>query len=365
MNGMEAQGMAPDTGPLPLAAVPVLERALERAAGRAFKAMNRAHQEQRGERMWKLSMSGLGGCTREAAYKLAGVLPSDPELAYDTEARQAMLGTIIHERFLPVFGDALAHAEVEMPVELRVPVYADDGSVEREVVITGSTDCYTHVMGGGVIDLKTIGAYMLGGVEHEGVREEHRTQVRGYATAIRQWGMPVAWVAWLYMDRASGEVMVHVEPFTAEAEQATEDRVRWLWKLAATPDTAPRGHRGPGLSVECDGCAWLKECFGPDAEPGDSRSLQVHANEDIAYAARRYRELLDEIGPLEKDKEMYGAMIGRPKPGVYGDVTVTFGASSEKTDGKRAEELLREYGIDVPKTARRGNRNVRWARSGE
>lgn len=365
MTALEPQGMAPQTGPLPLAAVPVLEKALERAAGRAFKKMNRAHQEQRGERMWALSMSGLGGCPRESAYKLAHVPPSDPELAYDTEARQAMLGTIIHQEFLPAFGDALAHADIEMPVELRVPIYADDGSVEREIVITGTTDCYTHVMGGGVIDLKTIGAYMLGGVEHDGVREEHRVQVRGYATAIRQWGMPVAWVAWLYMDRASGEVLVHVEPFTEDAELATEDRVRWLWKQSAAPDAAPRGHRGPGLSVECDGCAWLKQCFGPDAEPGDSSTLQVHSNEDIAFAARKYRELLDKISPLEKDKEMYGAMIGRPEPGVYGDVTVTFGASSEKTDDKRAVELLREYGIPVPTKPRRGNRNIRWARSEE
>lgn len=363
------QGTAPDTGPLPVEAIPALKAGLERAAGRAFKAANRAHQEKRGARMWSLSMSGLGGCERESAYKLAGVPPSDPALAYDTEARQSMLGTWIHQEFLPYFGEVLAGAEIEMPTRLEVPIPADQLGPERVQVIEGTTDCYTNVMGGGVIDLKTLGAYLLGGVEYEAesggqVRDEHRFQVRGYATAIRQWGMPVAWVAWLYMDRANGEVAVHIEPFDEEAERATEEKVRRLVRLAAAPDAAPRTYRGPGLSWVCDGCAWLRECFGPDAEPGDSRALEVHDHEDIAFAAAKYVELRAQIGPLKKDQDMYAAMVGRPAPGVYGDVTITYGAASDEVDRKGAEEALRLHGIDVPRKPRRGNRNIRWSGDG-
>lgn len=358
---LEPQGAAPSTSGLPPAAIPALRKGLERAAGRAFKAANRDNQGKRADRMWLLSMSDLGGCEREAAYKLAGVPPSDPALAYDTEARQALIGTWIHEKYLPYFAAELADGEVEMPVRLEVPIVDRvSGEFLGNHRVDGTTDLYTSVMGGGVIDLKTLGAYLLGGIEHDGVREEHRVQVRGYATALRQFGFPVAWVAWLYMDRANGDVAIHIEPFDEEAELALEERVRYLVELAKAPDAAPRGHRGPGLSWVCDGCAWLRACFGPDAEPGDSGALQVHTAPEIAFAAEKYAELRAQIGPLEKDKEMYAAMIGRPKPGVYGDMVITYGRDREEVDEKGAVEMLELLGAEIPYKPRRGNRNVRY-----
>lgn len=357
----EPQGMAPATGPLPVAAIPALRKGLERAAGRAFKAANRANQAKRADRMWLMSMSDLGGCEREQAYKLAGVPPTDPALAYDTEARQALIGTWIHEKYLPYFAAELAHGEVEMPTRLEVPIFDPvTGAYERTHVVDGTTDLYTQVMGGGVIDLKTLGAYLLGGVEHDGVRDEHRKQVHGYATALRQWGYAVGWVAWLYMDRANGEVAVHIEPFGEDQEHATEENVRHLVRLSAAPDAAPRGHRGPGLSWVCDGCAWLKACFGPDAKPGDSSALQVHTEPEIAFAAEKYAEIRAQIGPLKKDQEMYAAMVGRPKPGVYGDMTITYGKDSEEVDKDAAVEMLALLGAEIPYKPRRGNRNVRY-----
>jgi hypothetical protein len=353
--------MAPRTGGLPLAAIPALRKGLERAAGRAFKKANRDSQAKRGDRMWQVSMSDLGGCPREAAYRLAEVPPTDPELAYDTEARQALIGTWIHEKFLPYYAAELATADVEMPVKLEVPIFHPvTGEFVRTHVVEGTTDLYTSVMGGGVMDLKTLGAYLLGGVEHDGVREEHRKQVRGYATAIRQWGMPVAWVAWLYMDRANGEVAAHIEPFDEDAEAATEEQVRYLVGLAQAPDAAPRGHRGPGLSWVCDGCAWLKACFGPDAEPGDSSALQVHTKPEIAFAAQMYAERRAEIGPIKKDQEMFAAMVGRPEPGVYGDMVITYGKDYEEVDKDAAVEMLALLGAEIPMKPRRGNRNIRY-----
>lgn len=358
---LEPQGMAPATGGLPVAAIPPLRKGLERAAGRAFKAANRANQARRADRMWLMSMSDLGGCEREQAYKLAEVPPSDPALAFDTESRQALIGTWIHEKYLPFFAAELADGQVEMPVRLEVPIFdPETGAWVRDQVVNGTTDLYTSVMGGGVIDLKTLGAYLLGGVEHDGVRDEHRSQVRGYATAIRQWGTPVAWVAWLYMDRANGEVAVHIEPFDEEAEAATEEQVRHLVRLSAAPDAAPRGHRGPGLSWVCDGCAWLRECFGPDAEPGDSSALQVHTAPEVAFAAEKYAEIRAQIGPLKKDQEMYGAMVGRPKPGVYGPMTVTYGKDGEEVDKEAAVETLALLGAEIPYRSKRGNRNIRY-----
>jgi hypothetical protein len=359
-DGTGEEGVAPDTGPLPEAAVSVLARALERATAAAFKSANRRGQDKRGARLWKLSMSGLGGCPREAAYRLAEVEPSDPALAYDREARQAQIGVWIHEGLLPEFEEVLHHAEIELPVELRVPVKTPDGQWERELVVPGTTDCYSRVMGGGVLDVKTVYAYHLGDVDHEGAHEAHRKQVRGYATALRQMGLPVAWVAWLYLDRSSGEELVMVEPFDEQAEVETEDHVRWLWSLRQAPDHAPRGERGPGLSVVCDGCAWLKQCWGPDAESGDSRALRVHDRPEIEMAGRQYKELGAQIKALTEQQEVYGAMVGRPDPGAYGEIVIGYQGDGEKTDAKEAERLLGLHGIEVPKKPRRGNRLIRW-----
>lgn len=347
--------MSPQSDPLPEAAVPVLARALERIATAAFKAANARNQDARGDRLWKLTMSGLGGCPREAAYRLAGVPPTDAILAYDQEARQAVLGAWIHQGMLPELERLLHGADIEFPVALRVWV-----GPGRWVTVTGHADCYTRVMGGGVLDLKTVYAYHLGDVAHDGAHEAHRRQVRGYATAVRQMGLPVAWVAWLYVDRSSGEELVHVEPFDEAAEADTEDRVRWLWEQAQAPDYAPRGESGPGLSLMCDRCPWLRQCWGPDAEPGDSRALQVHTSQEIALAAAQYRELTTQMGALDKQREQYGAMVGRPPAGAYGDVVITYQGDREETDKKAAEEALRLHGIEVPKKPRKGNRMINW-----
>lgn len=364
MSTPDQEGTAPDTGPLPAAAVPVLAKALERAAVAAFKSANRAGQEAR-KNMWGLSMSGLGGCTRQAVYRLAEVEPSDPALAYDSEARQAMIGTWIHAGFLPQLPNVLHHAEIELPLELSVWVTDPDGT-RREVVISGTTDCYSNVMGGGVLDLKTLNAYKLGGVDHDGVYAAHRRQVRGYATAARQWGMAVAWVAWLYMDRSTGEVLVALEPFGQEEEEETLEHIQRLWGMRQAPDYAPRTERGPGLSVVCDGCPWLRRCWGPEAKPGDSAALQVHEAAEIALAARKYKEVSAQIAELNLEKEKWGAMVGRPAMGSYrdedGEMIIKYQKDGEQVDKKALVEQLLLLGGEVPMKPRQGNRLIEWGR---
>lgn len=355
--------MAPAPEPLSPEAAPVLARALERAAGRAFQLANRRGQEARGEKLHSLTMSGLGGCPRQAAYRIAGVPPSDPKLLVEGEARQAMLGTWIHEGFLPAFAEVLHGADAEVPVELRVELDpGEDGQRRAPLVIKGKTDCYTTAMGGGVIDLKTLGAYMLGDVEHSELRSSHHWQVRGYATALWEWGFPVAWIAWLYMDRSSGEVLVESRPFTSQDTEETVDHVKRLHRFSAVPDYAPRGERGPGLSAACDGCGWLRRCWGPDAKPGDTSALQVHDREDIALAARKYKELAAEIKRLKEEQEVYGAMVGRPEAGVYGETVISYQRGREELISREAEELLRLHGITPPTKRRQGNRWIRWGR---
>ncbi len=356
-----SEGTAPDTGPLPPEAVPALAEALDRAVGHAFRAANRAGQQAR-PHLYDLTMSALGGCPRQAAYRLSHTEPSDPLLAVDGEARPALIGTWIHAGLLPSLGEVLVEADIEMPLTLESQVTLPDGT-PHTLTIHGTTDCYTRAMGGGVVDLKTVHAYKLGDVDHDGVYAAHRTQVHGYAAALRGWGLPVAWVAWAYLDRSTGESLIAVEPFGAEEEQALHRHLQSLISLTRAVDAAPRGHRGPGLSVVCDGCPWLRRCWGPEAEPGDTRAIAVHRREDIALAAQKYRELTSQISKLEKEKEAYGAMMGRPAPGTYGPMHISYQPDGEQLDKPAARAALELHGIAVPVKPRRGNRMVRWATS--
>lgn len=347
--------------PLPAEATATLAATLERGVGRAFAAANAKGQQAR-RNLFGLSMSYLGGCQRESAYRIAGAEP-DPEyveVMSEEQARAAMVGTWIHDGLLPELADLLHKAEAEMRVELVVPTGpTDDQGVTPLVKIDGSTDCYTRAAGGGVLDLKTVGAYKLGDIEEFGARERHRKQVRGYASALVQMGMPVAWTAWLYLDRGDGAVKAVVEPFGQEEYEATLRRVQHLVTLAEDPDYAPRDERGPGLSWVCDGCAFLRRCWGEGAEPGDSRAIAVHDDEDVAYAAEQVVVLRAQRTALDKKIDFFKAQVGKPPAGQYGGYTVTYGKDGEKIDAKAAAARLEELGEKVPMVPNPGNTYIR------
>jgi len=354
----------PDRLPFaPLAAdgARVVAAGLERAAGKAFADANRRGQEARKNR-FALSMSGLGGCAREAAYRLAGTEPDDGyvERAGEDEARAAMLGTWAHDGLLPGLATLLGEGRWEMPVTLTVPLDTEDG-VTRTVVIEGTTDCYTPSAGGGIIDAKTLGAYRLGDIAALGPKERHRIQVRGYASAAIQQGLPVAWIALLYLDRSDGEVKAVVEPFGRTEYLETLELVRTLHAGAADPDYAPRTEHGPGLSVWCDACPFLRRCWGPWAVPGDKRAVAVHDDQALAYAASRVVELGEEIGALTKQRDWYKAQAGQPPAGQYGAYTVTYGKDGQKPDDEKMMARLEELGEPIPMVPRAGNQYFRRA----
>ena len=348
--------------PLPKAAVDVVASTLERGVGKSFAAANARGQEAR-RNLFGLSMSYLGGCQRESAYRVAGVDP-DPEYVHvmnEEEARAAMVGTWIHDGLLPELAALLAGGEHEKRVELVVPIGPTEDGVTPLVKIDGSADCYTRAGGGGVIDLKTVGAFKLGDIDVFGARERHRKQVRGYASALVQMGVAVAWTAWVYLDRGTGAVKAVVEPFGEEEYLATLRRVQHLVALSDDPDYAPRDERGPGLSWVCDGCAFLRRCWGKDATPGSSRAIAVHDNEGIAYAGERVVELRAEAGALEKKIDFLKAQVGKPDAGQYGGITVSYGRDGTKPDTTAMVKRLEELGEPIPTVPKPGNTYIRRA----
>lgn len=325
------------------------------AVALTFERENTRRQEDRDPT--KLTMSGLGGCTRRNAYAVAGVEPSDVHGA--EEARMALLGTGIHDWFLPAFADAVRELiGAEVDVEKRVVLHA------AGLEIVGHLDvAIDDVIG----DLKTVREYKLHGVRRRGERGaygEHRVQVTGYALAEHQAGRKVKWIAYLYMDRTTGEVHPVVERFDNEAALAVIDRVTTIKRFADTnPDNAPREARGPGLSFTCDRCPWLKRCWGPNAKPGDTGPQTVLA-ETPAGLLEILKLALAATGVTSQakaDSDFAKLVLAHTKDGTYGPYKLSRGKPGETVDTAEMQRLLTEMGIEIPKKPKAGSTYVRPA----
>jgi hypothetical protein len=329
---------------------------MQELVAEAFETENTRLQEDRDPTA--LTMSGLGGCTRRNAYALAGVEPSDvhpPE-----QARQALLGTGIHTWFLPALARVItARLGQVCAVERRVALDA------AGIRIVGQLDLAFDTV---VLDLKTVREWKLHGVRRRGDRgayTEHRVQVGGYALAEWQAGRRVEWVIYLYMDRTTGDVHPVVERFDNTAAVAVLDRVATLTRFAKeNPDAAPREARGPGVSLACDRCPWLRRCWGPTAVPGETGpQTQLAATPDglievlkLALAATTV------LSQAAADKDFAKLVLSGTKDGTYGGYKLSRGRDGERDDVEAMRKILTDLGIDIPKRRQAGSMFVRVAK---
>jgi hypothetical protein len=324
-----------------------LTTTVARAVGKAFARFTEASQRAR-RNLFGLSMSGLGGCRRKAAYQLAVVAPSDPQLATTGENRAANLGTMIHTGLLPELAAVLGGRE-EIDVELTVDV---DGA---PVVVPGRSDLYwpdTRVL----LDLKTVGEHKLGQTVGYGPFDEHLVQVAGYACAAEQAGHPVEWIGWIYLDRGTGESHVIIEPFTDELRELVVQRCHELVNYAASPDDAPRDGPGPGdrfANMMCNGCAWLRACWGDTAEPGvaGAQATKVEDYGGMEEVLLGYLKARDEESAAKERKEFWRELIVGNPMGTYGSARWFLSKSSETVDKSACAELLKASGQPLPKKA--------------
>jgi hypothetical protein len=288
----------------------------------------------------RLSMSGLGGCSRAAAYQLSGTPPSD--VPPPDEKRAAHLGTWQHAGLLPRLAAALpGETLVEAPVELAVAGVRVPGRLDLALIGDAVV----------VLDLKTVGEWRLHGVRRSGAYEDHRLQVRGYALALHQSGRAVRWVVWLYMDRANGQLEVIVEPFSNAAALAVVERIRTLmWFAEQGPESAPREARGPGLSFACDGCPWLRACWGEGAQSGVVGGQRHLARDDpgTAAALALYDDARRRLSEAKADQEFARAILDGKAPGTYGTWKLRWRPGAYQLNQPEARRLLREHGEEVP-----------------
>lgn len=331
---------------------------VQKVVARTFERVNARRQEDRDPTA--LTMSGLGGCTRRNAYSLAGTPPSDvhpPE-----EARQAVLGTHIHDWFLPPMAEVIGE-ELGVPVDVEKRVVLHAAGIE----IRGQLDiAWAHIVG----DLKSVREYRLHGVRRrdargEGAFSEHHVQVGGYGLAEFQAGRPVEQIIFLYMDRTTGEVQPVIEPFDNAYAVAVIDRVETIYRFAArNPDAAPREARGPGVSLACDRCPWLRRCWGPDAVPGKPGPQTQLADTTAGLLAILELSLAASAvaGAAHADKDFAKLVLTRTKDGQYGPYRLTRGADTSEVDSAAMQRILTELGIEIPRKHRTGSTYVKLAK---
>jgi hypothetical protein len=326
------------------------------AVGRAFSRFTENRQRAR-RSLFGLSMSGLGGCRRKAAYQLAEVEPSDPRLATTGENRPANLGTMIHEGLLPELAEVLG-GRAEIEVELVVDVG------DTRIVVPGRSDMFwpdAKVL----LDLKTVGEHKLGQVVGSGPFEEHLVQVAGYALAAEQGGHAVEWVGWIYIDRATGVSYVVVEPFTDELRAMVVDKCFELANYAASPHDAPRDGAGPGertANMICNSCPWLRACWGEDAEPGVAgvQSSKVDDFGGMQEVLVGYLCARDAESAAKERKEFYRELIVGNKPGTYGKTRWALTKPSKTVDKNACAKLLDETGQPLPMRTNEPRLIVSW-----
>lgn len=308
----------------------------------AFRAATRKRERD----PHQVSLSGLGACTRQVAYKLAGAPVTDPLTGLE-EDRTANLGTWQHQGLLPRVRALVSRARSEMRVVLSL------GGLE----LPGRLDLWVPQFGGGVIDLKTTREWGLDQAVRRGMRGSHRSQVRGYALACVQAGRPCAWYAVIYLDRATGDHEVLAEPFDQEAAQWVCDRVEEIKRAALNPRLAPREERGPGLSPVCDSCPWLRSCWGPTAVPGLpggqsalARRGHVVDAQKVAAAAQLYDHGRDQESAGRSAKEFARAILSTTRAGTYGAWELSWGRRGRAVPD--VDAMIARYealGWEIPK----------------
>jgi len=297
-----------------------------------------------------LGISALSGCTRFAAYAIAGTPASDQPDA--GEGRAANLGTWEHNGLLPRIADQFDYGTTEVDVVLHAAGLTIPGHIDLDVPFM-------------VLDLKTVGEWRLQAVRQSGAFYDHVMQVAAYAVAKLQASQPLRWLVILYLDRANGDEQAFVIPFTNEHVMMVIDRVAEIRRWANDdPDTAPRrdasgaAMSGPGYSYKCNECPWLRRCWGPDAQPGE-RYRHEHDDAEVEALLLEYIEVNAVEGPAKRRKAEIAEMLETAKYGTYGVARYHRAPDTIVDDPYAALNILKTLGYDVPQRPKRGNLSIR------
>lgn len=324
-------------------------------------------------RQRKVGASEIGVCRRRAGYSHHGTAISDPDNvsgvaaingtwihkgALDTMRRQ--WGTLIETR---VENDILrGHVDgIDLPNDWRVraglPEIEDAPDVVEVDDLKTKRDgrLVAYVRNRGPLRQELFQAHLYAGM----LRRGEVSPIKRFAHIAALGPLPVELIRLRYWSRAGeqdddAQEYPYEQPFDPDIEA---EALEWVAQVAgsSTPDDLPRDQDGPGLSVTCDNCPWLTECWG---NAGDHRpqSLLIVTDRDLAHQLAEY----DEARTIEREaaarKDKARAILDATDPAIYTDgrelafkLHWTGGkAGDPKPDVDAMLRLYEEAGLDVP-----------------
>lgn len=293
------------------------------------RLIREADQERPRYQQTAVGISELGGCMRQAAYKVSGAEPTDEDTSNHAPA---MIGTWLHEALLP----RLAAASTDPGARIEVPVQVTSGPLP----LPGTIDLLTAK---NALDVKTVSGWGWQRVLTEGPKRQHRWQLHTYGQAyVEETGDPLDDVTLLFFARDSGEVMAHTEPWSPVV---AAEALTW-WAAAVeygqtAPDAAPReDRRGPGHDIVCSGCPFRTRCWGPASEWPVQTQLAAGPGLEtmlgVLHAATRAKS------QAEKDQAFAKDALAATDPGIYGRYRLRRGRGSAPmvVDADAAEDVL-------------------------
>lgn len=218
-----------------------------------------------------MGISDLGGCRRQAGYKLHHYPPEKP-----SGSVQAVIGTAVHDK-----------ADIELMAMRDAGIIPPDSVINEEVWFAGLRGHPDLYVDGILRDIKTVGYdTQLASYQLKGPPRRHIWQVMTYAAAMIVRDYPVHTVQLDYLVRDSGASWMWEAPFDYDA---VREAVNWLQQIRETPlDWLARDY-APDSAV-CKHCPFFGRCWEGHVLDRDERSVLLI---DDADAARWAAELQD------------------------------------------------------------------------
>jgi len=143
------------------------------------------------------------------------------------------------------------------------------------------------------------------------------------------------------------------------------EKVAELVNYAASPDDAPRDGPGPGdriANMMCNGCPWLRTCWGDTAEPGvvGAQSTKVEDYGGMEEVLISYLRARDDESAAKERKEFYRELIVGNPMGTYGRVRWLLSKSSETVDKSACVKIIEASGQPLPTKATDRRLIVKW-----
>ena len=248
----------------------------------------RRYDESRARSMQtEVGLSELLDCQAYIGHKLRGDWATD-----NPDTWRAIVGSFLHDRVQAVRGAAHPHLRFEVTLAYRGrPGHADEVDTENDEV----TDYKFPGSGSAAIWRRDPAAFA-----------PKRAQVHSYAAALVDEGVLTdqctVRVLVAPVDLPFDEWWAHEEPFDRSVADQALDRYETVVRLHEAG--APLSKDKPYSWCERF-CEHFTSCRGDD----NPRELAEITDAELAAAVERYGELLELIGPLDKEKKKLAPML--------------------------------------------------------